>query len=50
MRFEGFMAVKIWIVVVLIVMLCNLLGGNQCFGGTCCLHLQVEEDGVPLKC
>jgi hypothetical protein len=40
MRFEVFTAVKIWIVVVLVMTPCSVVGGYQRFGGTCFLHFQ----------
>jgi hypothetical protein len=40
MRFEVFMVIKIWIVVVWVVMLYTLVDGYQQFRGTYCFHLQ----------
>jgi hypothetical protein len=45
MRFEVFTAVKIEILIFWVVMLCSLIGGYHCFGGTCYLHLQGGRDG-----
>jgi hypothetical protein len=36
----GMMLVFFWVLV-----LCNFVGHCQCFGETCCLHLQGPEDG-----
>jgi hypothetical protein len=38
-RFEILKAVKIWIVVFWVMMLCSIVDGYQCFGGTYHLHL-----------
>jgi hypothetical protein len=38
-RFEVFTAMKILVFVFWVVILCNDVGGYQCFRGPCCLRL-----------
>jgi hypothetical protein len=39
----SFMVMIVQIVVFWDVTPCSLVGGYQCLGGTCCLHLQVSK-------
>jgi len=52
-RFEVLTVVNVKNAVLWGVMLCSLLEGHQCFGGTCCFHLRVQDEGrqqAPVKC
>jgi hypothetical protein len=44
--FEVFMMVKIQVEVFWVVTPCNVAVGYQCFGGSCCFHLEGEVEAV----
>jgi hypothetical protein len=44
MKFEVFKAVKIHITIFWAITQCNMVGGQQCFSGTHCLHFQGGSD------
>jgi hypothetical protein len=45
-RFEVFMAVKVQVEVFLVVMLCSVVVGHQCFRGPCCIHFTLKMEAA----